>query len=67
MDGIPFSSTSNTVTGAIPGVTLNLLGAYPGVQVQVSVAPDSSQIAQAVTGFVSAYNAVIGDINSQSQ
>lgn len=65
VDGIPFSSTSNTVTGAIPGVTLNLLGAYPGVQVQVSVATDSNQIAQAVTTFVSAYNAVIGDINQQ--
>ncbi|HTJ86033.1 MAG TPA: flagellar filament capping protein FliD [Terriglobales bacterium] len=65
VDGIPFSSTSNTVAGAIPGVTLNLLGAYPGVQVQVSVASDSNQIAQAVTGFVSAYNAVIADINQQ--
>jgi flagellar hook-associated protein 2 len=65
VDSIPFSSTSNTVAGAIPGVTLNLLGAYPGVQVQVSVAPDTNQIAQAVTNFVSAYNAVIGDINQQ--
>jgi flagellar hook-associated protein 2 len=65
VDGIPFSSTSNTVAGAIPGVTLNLLGAYPGVQVQVSVAPNTNQIAQAVTNFVSAYNAAIGDINQQ--
>ena len=65
VDGIPFSSTSNTIAGAIPGVTLNLLGAYPGVQVQVSVAPDTNQIAQAVTTFVSAYNTVIGDINQQ--
>ncbi|HEY4052371.1 MAG TPA: flagellar filament capping protein FliD [Terriglobales bacterium] len=65
VDGIPFSSTSNTVSGAIPGVTLNLLGAYPGVQVQVSVAPDTNQVAQAVTNFVSAYNAIIGDINQQ--
>ena len=65
VDGIPFATDSNTVSGAIPGVTLNLLGAYPGVQVQVSVAPDTNQIAQAVTGFVSAYNAVIKDINQQ--
>lgn len=65
VDGIPFANDSNTVTGAIPGVTLNLLGAYPGVQVQVSVAPDTNQIAQAVTNFVSAYNAIIQDINQQ--
>jgi flagellar hook-associated protein 2 len=65
VDGIPFSSNSNTVSGAIPGVTLNLLGAYPTVQVQVSVAPDTNQISQAVASFVSAYNAVIGDINQQ--
>ena len=65
VDGVPFSSDTNTVTGAIPGVTLNLLGAYPGVQVQVSVAPDTARITQAITGFVSAYNTVINDINQQ--
>jgi flagellar hook-associated protein 2 len=65
VDSIPFASDSNTVSGAIPGVTLNLLGAYPGVQVQVSVAPDTNQIAQAITGFVSAYNNVVSDINQQ--
>jgi flagellar hook-associated protein 2 len=65
VDGIPFSSTTNTVTGAIPGVTLNLLGAYPGVQVQVSIAPDSAQAVRAVGDFVSAYNAVVADLNKQ--
>ena len=65
VDGIPFSSTTNTVTGAIPGVTLNLLGAFPGIQAQLSVAPDSNGAAQAITNFVDAYNKVIGDINQQ--
>lgn len=65
VDGIPFSSTTNTVSGAIPGVTLNLLGAVQGVPVQVAVAPDANQAAQAVNNFVSAYNTVIGDINQQ--
>lgn len=65
VDGIPFSNSSNTVTGAIPGVTLNLLGAFPGIQVQVSVAPDASRAEQAITNFVSAYNTVIGDVNTQ--
>ena len=31
VDGVPISSASNTVTGAISGVTLTLLGAAPAV------------------------------------
>ena len=65
VDGIPFSSTTNTVTGAIPGVTLNLVGAVQGVPVQVAVAPDANQATLAVDNFVQAYNTVIGDINQQ--
>ena len=30
VDGVPVNSTSNTVSGVIPGVTLNLAGAAPG-------------------------------------
>lgn len=65
VDGIPFSSTTNTVTGAIPGVTLNLLAAFPGIQAQLSVGPDTAAATQAITTFISAYNKVIGDINQQ--
>ena len=65
VDGIPFSSSTNTVTGAILGVTLNLLGAFPTIQAQLSVGPDSNGAAQAITSFVDAYNKVIGDINQQ--
>ncbi len=65
VDGVPFSSTSNTVTGAIQGVTLNLLGAYPGIQTQVSVGPDVTQATQAISSFVTAYNQVTADINTQ--
>ncbi|HJU11002.1 MAG TPA: flagellar filament capping protein FliD [Candidatus Binataceae bacterium] len=65
VDGIPYDSTSNTVSGAISGVTLNLLAAIPSVPVQLSVGPDASQAAEAIANFVSAYNAVIGDINTQ--
>lgn len=65
VDGIPFSSTTNTVAGAIPGVTLNLLGAYPSIQAQLSVGPDTTQAEQAIGSFISAYNTVIGAINQQ--
>jgi flagellar hook-associated protein 2 len=65
IDGVPFSSTSNTVTGAIPGVTLNLLSASPGTAAQLTVGIDQSQITAAISNFVSAYNTVINDINTQ--
>jgi flagellar hook-associated protein 2 len=65
VDGIPFSSSSNTATGAIPNVTLNLIGAYSGVQVQVAVAPDVNQAEQAISNFVGAYNTIAADLNTQ--
>jgi flagellar hook-associated protein 2 len=65
VDGIPFSSSTNTASGAIPGVTLNLVAAYPGVQAQVAVGPDTAAAAQAITDFVTAYNTVVQDINTQ--
>ncbi len=65
IDGIPYSSTTNTISGAISGVTLQVSGAAPNTPVQVSVGRDTSQIADAVDTFVSAYNHLISDINEQ--
>src|SRR5208283_1367973 len=65
IDGVPFSSSTNTVTGAIQGVTLNLLSQSPGNPVQLTVGPDTNQITNAVNNFVSAYNTVVSAINSQ--
>jgi flagellar hook-associated protein 2 len=65
IDGIPIDSASNTVTGAINGLTLNLVGAAPGGQVTVTVAPDATQVTQAIASFVTAYNTAIGDVNTQ--
>lgn len=64
VDGIPIDSSSNTVTGAIPGVTLNLLG-LTSSPVTLQVSPDTSQAATAINNFVSDYNTVISSINSQ--
>jgi flagellar hook-associated protein 2 len=68
IDGVPFSSSSNVVTGAIQGVTLNLVSQSPGTPpetVQLTVGPDQNQITTAVNNFVSAYNSVVSTINSQ--
>ncbi len=65
IDGVPFSSSSNTVTGAIQGVTLSLASQSPANPVQLTVGPDTNQITNAVNNFVSAYNTVVSTINTQ--
>jgi len=65
VDGIPIDSASNTITGAVAGLTLNLTGAAPNTPVSISVAPDGTQIDSAVSAFVTAYNKVISDINQE--
>jgi len=65
VDGVPISSSSNQINGVIAGVTLNLQAAAPNTAVAISVAADTNAITTAIENFVSAYNAVVQDINSQ--
>jgi flagellar hook-associated protein 2 len=65
VDGVQVTSSSNTVSNAIPGVTFQLLGSSAGTQVQVEITNDNTDISSAMSSFVTAYNAVIKDINTQ--
>jgi flagellar hook-associated protein 2 len=65
VDGIAATSSSNTVSNVIPGVTFQLLSAAPGTDVQVEITNNNSDVESAVSSFVSAYNTVIGDLNTQ--
>jgi flagellar hook-associated protein 2 len=65
VDGVDVTSSSNTVTNAIQGVTLQLLNANVGENVQVVITNDNSAVESAVSSFVSSYNQVIGDLNQQ--
>src|SRR4029077_14327053 len=65
IDNIPISSATNTVTGAIQGVTLNLVAANLNATVTLNVSPDATQATTAINQFVTAYNKVLGDINAQ--
>lgn len=65
VDGVPVSSASNTVTGAITGMTLNLAGVTPGGPVTLGVAANTNTIDSAVAQFVTDYNASISSIASQ--
>ena len=64
VDGVSISSPSNTVSNAIPGVTFQLL-ATSTTAVQVQIVDDTTSIGTAISSFVSAYNTVIKDINTQ--
>lgn len=66
VDGVPIFSATNTVTQAIPGVTLNLTGADTNSTVTIGVNADTSQAASAIQAFVASYNKVVGDINAQN-
>jgi flagellar hook-associated protein 2 len=65
VDGVPISSATNTVTGAINGVTLTLLSASPGTPVSLSVSSATNQVSGAINQFVSDYNTLMGLLNTQ--
>jgi flagellar hook-associated protein 2 len=65
VDGINATSGSNTVSNVIPGVTFQLLSAAPDTSVQVEITNDNTDVESAVNSFVSAYNTVLGDLNTQ--
>jgi flagellar hook-associated protein 2 len=68
--GVPYTSSSNTVSSAISGVTLDLLGvtgtgsgATPS-SVNVTVASDTSTVESNINAFVAAYNTLQGTLSS---
>ncbi len=65
VDGISETSTSNTVSNAIPGVSFQLLSAAAGSPVQVEIANNNTAVETAVNGFVTAYNTALTDLNKQ--
>jgi flagellar hook-associated protein 2 len=65
VDGIPISSATNTVTGAVPGMTINLNGADSGTDVTISATADTSAITSAINQFVTDYNTAIGYVNTE--
>jgi len=58
IDGFDFTSKSNTVTSAIPGLTLNLLPGSLGQTTTVTVSKDSAATKQLLQDFVAAFNAL---------
>lgn len=68
IDGVPATSASNTITNAIPGVSLSLNGLTTTGPVTINVAPPApnpSAIQEQVKSFVSLYNSTVGAIQKQ--
>jgi flagellar hook-associated protein 2 len=66
VDGIPISSATNTVQGALAGLTLNLTGTTPANNpATLTVTSNTTQISQALATFVSDYNSALTQVNSQ--
>jgi flagellar hook-associated protein 2 len=63
LNGIPITSSSNTVTNAVPGLTLTLAGSGSAT---VTVTQDVSALDQAADGLVSALNNVLQTIDQNS-
>jgi flagellar hook-associated protein 2 len=68
VDGVAGSSSSNTVTNAIAGVTLTLGGLTPAGPVTIDVqapGPNASAVEAQVKSFIALYNSTVGAIQSQ--
>ena len=64
VDGVPIQSSSNIVTGAISGVTLDLLGTSSSA-ISLTVASDTTQVSTAINQFVTDYNTALNLVNAQ--
>jgi flagellar hook-associated protein 2 len=64
INGVGITKSSNSVSDAIGGVTLNL-NALTTEPVTIDVKRDTDAIVQALQGFISSYNEINTNINSQ--
>ncbi len=67
VDGAEFTRSSNTITDAIPNVTLSLMSAEVGTTVDLSIDRDTEGASTAVKTLVDAYNAVRTFFDEQRQ
>jgi flagellar hook-associated protein 2 len=59
IDGFEVVSTGNTVSGAIDGVTINLLGETAGEAFELKVENDEATVRQTIDDFVESYNHLV--------
>lgn len=65
VDNVDIYSNSNTLTSAIPGVSLELYGAESGSEITLTVASDTDELTTSIDTFVDSYNEIIQWITDQ--
>ena len=63
IDGLTLFSAKNSVSDAIPDVTLNLVKAEPGTELTITVGQDTAGVKGSIKKFVDAYNTLITTSN----
>lgn len=66
VDGITRTSSSNTLTDLVDGITMTLTKARPGEAFTLDVGSDASTLKASMLGFISAYNTALGALRTQS-
>lgn len=64
INGLNITRDTNSVTGAINGVTLDLLKADIGTIVNVGVSESRTEVTAQINGFVDSYNDLVDNIDS---
>ncbi len=64
INGLNITRDSNTVTGAINGVTLDLLKAEAGTVVNLEVKENRTEAKNSISGFIQAYNDLADNIKT---
>jgi flagellar hook-associated protein 2 len=64
VNGLSITRDTNTVAGAIDGVTLNLLKAETGTLVNLDVTENNQKVKQSISDFVQGYNNLVSRIDS---
>lgn len=59
IDDFTYTGTSNTITGALEGVTLDLTKAEPGTKISLDISADRAGASTAIQEMVRAYNAMV--------
>ncbi|MDD1135298.1 flagellar filament capping protein FliD [Pseudomonas shahriarae] len=67
IDDVKMESTSNKITSAISGVTVELLGGDLDKKVTLTVASNTDTLKTSVQSFVTSYNALMTAINTQTK
>lgn len=64
VDGISITRPSNQIADLIQGLTLDLRRAEPGTLIGLELRPNQEAIIEAVSGFVTQYNAFVDTLNA---